>query len=126
MKEESTHKAICDYIRYKYPDAIFMSDGSGLKLPMGLAIKYSKLKSGKGIPDLFIAYPNNGYFGLFLEIKKEGAKVFKRDGSLRKDEHLEEQAKMLDRLKMLGYASYFVIGFDMSCKVINDYMSNLT
>ena len=122
MKEESTHLAICNYIRLQYPDVIFMSDGSGLKLPMGLAIKYSKLKSGKGIPDLFIAHPVGEYHGLFIEIKRLGKKVFKSDGYLRKDEHLQQQKDILDRLCDIGYFARFAIGFDEAKEIIDNYM----
>ncbi|MDX1628419.1 MAG: hypothetical protein R3345_06950 [Fulvivirga sp.] len=121
-KEEDVHRTICLYVKAKYPDVIFMSDGSGLKLPMGLAKKYASLKSSRGIPDLFIAEPKGKYGGLFIEIKNENVVVFNKDGTLRKDEHLIEQAKVLDELKKKGYASYFAIGAKMAIEIIDDYM----
>lgn len=120
--EEDTHREICNYVRLHYPDVIFMSDGSGLKLPQGLAKKYSALKSGRGIPDLFIAEPRGGYGGLFMEIKREGTVIFCKDGKLRKDEHLYEQANILDKLMHKGYASYFAIGVRMATDIIDEYM----
>ena len=124
---------MCDYFHLAYPDVIYHSDGSGLRLPIGLAIKYGKLKSGRGIPDLFIAEPKGAYAGLYLEIKREDEKVFKPDGTLYSakktnpktkevTDHLVEQAIMLDRLKHKGYATYFGIGFKMCADLIDDYM----
>ena len=121
--EEHTHAEVCRYVRLTYPDAIFMSDGSGLKLPMGLAKKYSNLKSGRGIPDLFIAEPRGGYAGLFIEIKREETVIFTKEGKLYKDEHLKEQAKTLDRLMHKGYASYFAVGVKMASDIIDEYMA---
>ena len=121
--EEDTHREICNYLKLAYPDVIFMSDGSGLKLPQGLAKKYSALKSGRGIPDLFIAEARGGYAGLFIEIKREGTVIFTKEGKLYKDEHLFEQAKVLDRLKHKGYASFFAVGVRMASDIIDEYMA---
>ena len=121
--EQDTHREICSYIKFKYPDVVFMSDGSGLKLPLGLAKKYAALKSSRGIPDLFIAQPKGKYAGLFLEIKREGEVIFTKDGELYKNEHLYEQAKVLDALKHKGYASYFVVGVEMATDLIDQYMT---
>ena len=124
MKEENTHAAICRYIQAQYPDVIFMSDGSGLKLPMGLAVKYSKLKSGRGIPDLLILHPNKQYKALILEIKREGTRVFLKNGELSKDKHIREQAAILDRLNKIGYMAVFCIGASEGIDIIDEYMNN--
>ena len=122
MKEEYEHLQICNYVKVIYPDVIFASDASGIWMPKRLAEKFSKLKSDKGIPDLLILEPKGKYAGLFIEIKRTGENIFKKDGSLRKNKHLEEQARILDRLKKKGYASYFAIGYNMAIEIIDDYM----
>ena len=124
MTEEKEHKLICDYLKLKYPDVIFTSDASGLRLPMGLAKKFSKLKSGRGIPDLIILEPKGGYSGLVIELKKSEEKIYKKDGKTFKTPHLIEQAIVLDRLKKKGYASYFAIGYKMAVEIIDDYFNN--
>ena len=121
-KEEDAHLAICNYLRMVYPDVIFTSDASGLRLGIGLATKFSRLKSGRGIPDLLIFEPRGEYSGLMIEIKREGQKVFKQDGSLYSDVHLKEQAEILDRLKHKGYATYFCIGSKQGIDIIEEYM----
>ena len=118
MKEEHIHNQVVSYLKWQYPDLIFTSDASGLKLPMGLAVKFSKLKSGKGIPDLHILEPRKGYFGLFIELKAETP--YKRDGTLKKNEHLLEQQIVLNRLDKKGYVAKFATGFDEAKAITED------
>lgn len=123
-EEDDAHAAICQYIKLIYPDVIFTSDASGLRLNMGLRSRFARLKSEKGIPDLLIFEPRGGYYGLFLEIKRaDDETVFsKRDGSLLNGKHVREQAAILDRLKHKGYATYFAIGSVMGIDIIDKYM----
>ena len=120
-KEEAIHKSICEYIRVKYPDVIFTSDGSGVVMHKFTAFKFAKLKSSRGIPDLLILEPKANFCGLLLEIKADSP--FKKDGTIRKSRHLHEQAHLLDRLKHKGYATYFVVGVNQACDIIDQYMT---
>ncbi len=122
--EEDAHATVCKYINIKYPDVIFTSDASGLRLTMGLRKRFSRLKSETGIPDLLIFEPRGGYCGLLLEIKKaDDNTVFsKRTGNLLNGKHVLEQAKMLDRLKNKGYATYFAIGSKKAIDIVDEYM----
>ncbi len=122
MSEYKTHKAICDYIKMQYPDVIFTSDASGIRLTIGNAKKMLALKAKCKIPDLLILEPKGGFHGLILEIKKEGAKVFKKDGTLYSNKHLEAQDKTLFNLIVKGYMADFAIGFDHAKEVIDNYM----
>ena len=123
--EDDAHAAICQEIKLRYPDVIFTSDASGLRLNMGLRRRFARLKSETGIPDLLILEPRGGYCGLFLEIKRtDDNTVFsKRTGKLLNGKHIQEQAKMLDRLKNKGYATYFAIGSKQGIEIIDEYMS---
>ncbi len=98
-----------------------MSDiASGMKLTIGQAVKAKRMRSSRGQPDIFIADACNGYYGLFLELKREGTKIFLKDGcTLVADEHIREQYEMLKALEARGYKSLFGIGFDL-CKIIID------
>ena len=62
------------------------------------------------------------YYGLFIELKKEGTRIFKKDGKLVADEHIREQFDMLMDLRARGYAAEFACGFDEAKKLIDDYM----
>ena len=60
--------------------------------------------------------------GLMIELKKEGTRIFKKDGTLVADEHIREQFDMLEDLRRRGYAAEFGIGFENTKKIIDDYL----
>lgn len=123
MKEHDIYKMIADYLRYQYPTVIYRFDlAADLKLTMGQASKHKRLQRYRGYPDLFIAEPKGKYGGLFLEIKKDGVRIFKKDGTLVSDEHIREQFDMLADLRQRGYAAEFAIGFEGAKKLIDDYL----
>lgn len=123
MKEHDIYKMIADYLRYQYPTVIYRFDlAADLKLTMGQASKHKRLQRYRGYPDLFIAEPKGKYGGLFLEIKKDGVRIFKQGGTLVSDEHIREQYDMLHDLRARGYAAEFAIGFDGAKKLIDDYL----
>lgn len=137
MTELELQMQVADYLRLQYPNAIFHSDfGSGIKLTMGQAIKQKRLNGGRrSWPDMFIAeakqrksvefdgevYQYN-YAGLFIELKREGTRIFKKDGTLVADAHIREQFDMLEQLRQRGYAAEFACGFDEAKKLIDDYL----
>ena len=120
--EVSEQKSICQYLSLQYPDVIFASDLSGIRLPQGLANKVKSLKCNRGIPDLFIYEPRKGYFGLAIELKATGVTVYKQDGNLKTDTHLQEQEEMLYRLSKKGYLALFCLGFDNAKLIIDSYL----
>ena len=133
MKEIEIQARVADYLRLRYPDVIFHSDfGSGIKLTMSQAVKQKRLNGGRrSWPDMFIAKPKLGVdgdgqhfyqHGLFLELKKDGTRILKKDGSVVADEHIREQMKMLQALYRLGYRAEFAVGFDQAKQIIDDYM----
>jgi hypothetical protein len=40
-----------------------------------------------------------------------------------KDEHLEEQRVVLEKLKSLGYETSFGVGFDECKRIVDEYLS---
>lgn len=134
MKEIELQTQVADYLRLRYPDVIFHSDfGSGIKLTMAQAVKQKRLNGGRrSWPDMFIAKPKLGVdrdgqhfyqHGLFLELKREGTRILKRDGTPVADEHIREQMKMLQNLYRLGYRAEFAVGFDQAKQIIDEYLS---
>jgi hypothetical protein len=122
MTELQEHALLCEYLRYNYPVVIFFSDLSGVKLPIGLAKKIKGLKCSRGIPDLFIAYPSKGYYGLFIELKRTGTKLYKKNGDLFQNEHLATQAKVLEHLRTDGYRAEFCLGYQDAITLIDWYL----
>lgn len=112
------------FLSLQYPDVLFHFDyGSGVKLNIGQAIKNKKLNK-RAWPDLLIAEARGGHAGLFLELKREGTKLYKRDGSLRRlhGSHEPEQADTLLALRFRGYQAQFAIGYDDAVMQITDYL----
>lgn len=122
MTEADLQLAICDYIRLKYPGAIFNSDGAGNNVSMAQAGRNTRLRSDRGYPDLFIAEPRGKYHGLYLELKREGTRVWLRNGQLADDEQIRLQEHMLERLQQRGYAGDFAIGYKEAVDKIDIYM----
>lgn len=132
MNESELQVLVADYIRVRYPNALFHSDfGSGIKLTLGQAMKQKRQNGGRRAwPDMFIAEPIEvdfgeqswrRYAGLFLELKKEGTRIHKKNGKWASI-HIAEQALVLEELRKRGYAAEFAVGFDEAKKIIDDYL----
>nr|DAW41849.1 MAG TPA: Nuclease [Caudoviricetes sp.] len=134
-KEELLHLKVCDYLRKNYPDVLFRTDfSSGMKMSPGQAAKHKKFQKSRAWPDLFIAesgvveFKEDGLIahlrknGMFLELKADGVKLYKKDGTLCKNKHIEEQAEILDKLNESGYYARFAVGYDQAIRIITDYL----
>lgn len=127
-KEEEIHLRVCDYLRKNYPNVIFRTDfSSGMKMTPGQAAKHKKFQKSRAWPDLFIADPGfDGWEmvegGLFLEIKAEGTKLYKKNGEMVANKHYREQAEMLEKLRSKGYAAEFAIGYKQAIFEIQEYL----
>lgn len=142
MTELELQAQVADYIRLKYPSVLFHSDfGSGIKLTMGQAIRQKRLNGGRrSWPDMFIAEPMSRkidlskdspfdkaaklvmYSGLFIELKKAGTRIYRKDGCLVSDAHIREQFDMLEQLRQRGYMAEFACGFDEAKEIIDKYL----
>jgi hypothetical protein len=121
-KETDLSLQVSKYLSMQYPNLIYHFDlSSGGKLPMNMAVRNKRMNKWTSYPDLFICQPNDRYHGLFLELK--AVDIYKKDGSLRANEHVEKQNVMLNRLKDRGYCAMFAIGFDDVKKKIDNYLS---
>lgn len=122
-KETDIYFAISKFMKLKYPNVIWRFDFSaGVKMSIGQAKSHKGLNPHRGYPDLFICQPSNGYAGLYIEIKKEGERTQRKDGTLYADQHLEEQHAMLKHLNAVGYKAVFGIGFNECIDIIDEYL----
>lgn len=130
-REHQLYEQIARYLQLQYPDVIYRFDlAADMKLTVGQAAKHKRLHPRRGYPDLFVAEPidrDKGeiswkkFNGMFLELKKEGTRVLKKDGTPA-TEHIGEQLKVLEALGKKGYACYMVCGFDEAKDVIDEYL----
>ena len=140
VSEAILQEQVADYLRLQYPQAVFHSDtGSITRLTPRQGARRKRQNGGyRAWPDMFIAEPKIVYsansravtlngepvdlkYGLFIELKKEGTRLKKKDGKWASD-HIAEQADMLDRLEFRGYKAVFCVGFDEAKKVIDEYL----
>ena len=135
MTELELQAQVADYLRLQYPNVLFHSDfGSGIKLTPGQAMRQKRLQGGRrSWPDIFIAEPEaktvdrstntqRFYSGLFIELKKAGTRIYRKDGRLVSDAHIREQFDMLEQLRQRGYVAEFACGFDEAKKIIDEYL----
>ena len=130
--EAEVHFMVAQWLKLQYPDVIFRTDyGAGLKMTMRQAVNQKKLQSGDKYPDLFIASPTwqevDGLrvitsCGLYLELKKGGTKLKKKNGEWATP-HIAEQAQLMERLERLGYVAEFACGFDEAVERIKAYFN---
>ena len=123
MSEKTLQRAVCDYLRFQYPDVLFNSDMAGaMKLTIGQAVQIKSLRSNRGFPDIAIFEPKGKYHGLFIELKKEGEKLTKKDKVTPISDHVFEQMICIEKLNSKGYLSRFAIGFEDAKSIIDWYM----
>lgn len=131
QNEHQLYEQIARYILLQYPDVCYRFDlAADLKLTIGQATKHKRLHPRRGYPDLFIAEPaprcidgswKHEWHGLFIEIKKDGTRLKKKNGEWA-SEHIAEQAAMLEDLEDRGYRAEFAVGFEKAVNIIDDYL----
>ena len=87
------------------------------------ASQVKKLRSSRGFPDITLYEPRDRYSALFIELKRTGEKVFRKDGSIYTNTHLQEQHDMILKLRERGYYADFAIGFDKAKKLVDWYLN---
>ncbi len=122
-KEYEVCKTIAKYMKLQYPHTSYHFDLAGQNLSKAQAGMMKAIQGLEKFPDFFLMEARGEYIGLFLEVKHKDKKVFKQDGSILADEHLQGQATTLTKLSLKGYRARFAIGFDECKKMIDAYMS---
>lgn len=121
-KEESLQIALCTYVKLQFPNAVFTSESSGIRVTKSLAGKMKAQRSKHKLPDFIMLEPRGMYHGLVLELKTKKRSPFLKNGELSTDKHVREQAKTLDILKRKGYAAFFAVGLDQAKLYVDRYM----
>jgi len=123
--EYELQKSIAIYLSYQYPEVDFLSDTiASIKLSKTQAGRNKSIqKNGFKCPDILILLPRKKYCGLFIELKIETP--FKKDGTIKASakDHLKLQQESLKKLSDNGYFAEFSWGFDMTKKMIDEYLT---
>lgn len=130
MTEKQEQKQLLTWVKMQYPNLLYTEDLGGIKLTIGQARQVKKSRARRGHPDLMFQQAFTGYdgridyCGLAIEFKRKSEKIVKKDGELRKNEHLKEQYDYLIALRAQGWFSCFAVGFLEAKSIIESYMSN--
>ena len=116
--EQQMHRSLCAWLKIAYPCAYFDSDPSGLRVSVGLRAILKSTRSNHAHLDLFIAEPRGQYHGMFIELKSKTP--FKKDGTLKKDAHLESQAQTMANLTTRGYYCIHAWNIDDAIKYLEN------
>lgn len=122
-KEKKLHKSICKFIQLQYKDVYFLSDPSGMRVSIGLAVELKSMRSEHSQLDIVILEPNRNWNALIIEVKKEKSEVFKKNGEFRDTEHVRNQNKSVKHLNKKGYYADYVWSLNQAMLIINHYMS---
>lgn len=124
ITEKQLHTQVCKYLDLKYPDVIYTSDPSGMRVSIGLIMEIKAKRCKRyAIPDLIILHPNKIYKGLIIEIKRSLSEIVTKSGEMRKSKHIQDQLRTLKKLQSLGYAAIFGVSFEQMKSVIDEYFN---
>lgn len=130
--EAQLYEQIARYLSVRHPElnGLWHFDLGGVNNPSRYTRSLYARINRRAWPDLFVGVPVLQpdsiyvYYGLFIELKREGFKLKKRDGSWVK-EHIAEQAALLEELSGMGYVAVFGVGYDETVQIIESYLSSM-
>ena len=123
VTERMVHKQVAMYLRAQYPKVRFITTLDGEYFGRQQAEAVRTLQHSRGAPDLLIFAQRGQYHGLALEIKRTYSDAYKKDGSLKKSEHLKEQNDWHWYLRGEGWYATFGCGFDECKELIDEYLN---
>lgn len=124
QSEQELQKILLLWIRTKYPEAYQWThvDLSGVRLGFRAQAMIAANQCTPGFPDITIYLPRGRHCGLALELKREGERPIKKDGTPSADKHVQEQALWISQLTACGFSAQFAVGFENATKAITDYL----
>lgn len=127
-KENPEYKIQAAFVREmnrRYPDVMVFSDTAAhIGKTMFQQIRANELSTpGEKWPDVFVAQPSGEYSGMYLEFKAESP--YKKDGvTLKKNEHIETQARTMEKLRQRGYfVPDFVWSVEQAMEEVEFYLN---
>jgi len=124
QKEQLIALQVASDIKLNHPTIIHRFDlAADMRLTPGQAKRAKQLQGDTGYPDLFIGEPRGSYPGLYIELKKNYAEVYKKNGTYKAGDHLLKQIIMRKRLQKRGYRVEWGLGAEDAIEKINKYLS---
>lgn len=124
--EDALQARIVAYLRelrafFRLKTAI--NPAAGMKLQDWQVRKMKGQGYEAGQPDIIIFGKgvDSAKIGLAIELKKASSSPFKKNGQLKKSDHLENQADWLAFMRELGFVAEFATGEAEAKQLINEY-----
>lgn len=115
MSERVLMNEACKYLKNK--GYLFYGDyAAGMYLSMIQARLISRYRSGSGLPDIVVFHRTNDYVGFAFELKKQSP--YKKNGQLKKNQHLYQQNEVLKKLRSIGWYAEFIWDLEQIKKVL--------
>lgn len=105
---------VVDYLETLAPVPLYSATVGGVRVAMATALKMKQAGYRKGIPDLLIFEPRNGYVGLAIEVKTAVGRA--------SEHQIEWQKKLQER----GWRAEICKGLDPCIKLIDEYFGEPT
>lgn len=120
--EDRVHRQVVEWLKLRHPTVLFHTDSAGELMLDSMRMRQGALNiKGLSWPDLQIMAAHRGYFGLLIEMKREGEELYSAAG-LFKNEHLSRQDRTLKLLNERNYLAVFEKGFDRITAKIHWYL----
>ena len=103
------------WYRRTYKNELLIAIPNGGKRHIKTAQAMKQEGVSKGFPDLFLPMPNNQFYGLFIEMKRQ------KGGTVSKD-----QKAWLEYLNSVGYQATVCKGFIEAKEVVECYLRDIT
>lgn len=120
---EHDMQVICvNWFSSKFPhlEPFFWSTPSGGYRSKKTAIDMKKEGQKSGVPDLFLAYPNNNSHGLFIEMKKSD--IGKKGQLIGKGRLSKSQEERIAKLREVGFIVEVCYTFEQFKEIITQYL----
>lgn len=109
---------ICKWLR-KEGFLFYCDIAAGLKLTSYQAMLVSKMRSGRGLPDIIVfCRCKGGEVGFAFEVKRSVNDYLRSDGSYRNSKHIMEQLSVMGILQNNGFICSFVTSVDEVKRII--------
>ena len=112
MTEAKLQEAVILYLKLQHPGVRYCASLGGIRTGIKQARKAKKTGYVKGFPDLQIAEARGGYFGLFIELKKD-----------KKAYASKSQIDWILDLRERGYYAEVTKGLKQTIKLLDDYLN---
>ena len=111
MTEAKLQEAVILYLKLQYPGVKYCASLGGIRTGIKQARKAKKTGYIKGFPDLQITEARGGYFGLFIELKKDD-----------KAYPSKSQKHWIEELNKRGYYAEVTKGLEQTLNLIDEYL----